>query len=118
MYGLFYARKNNDVVVLFLFQSKIEKITSIKETIIKDWNCIKQFDENIKNLIQSKAKEFLDSFYKIYYRNITDNRELKNIMKELNITNEDLNNPLVKITNLDIEINNITNIKFNKYDRY
>lgn len=118
MYGLFYGRKNNEVVVLFLFQSKTERKAMTKEIIITDWNSIKQFNENIKSLIQSKSKELLGPSYRIYYRNISDNRELKNVMKELNISNENLNNPLVKITNMDIEINNITNVKFKKYDKY
>jgi len=118
MYGLFYGRKENEVVVLFLFKSKTERNATTNEIRITDWNSVRQFDENVKKTIQIKSKEILGPSYRIYYRNISNDKELKNVMRELNISNDDLNNPLVKITNLDIEINNITNIKIRKYDKY
>ena len=118
MYGLFYGRKNNEVVVLFLFKSKQEKKVTTVETKITDWNSVKQFDDSVKKAIQKQSQEVLGPAYKTYYRNIPGDRELKNVMKELNITNENLNSPLVKITNLDIEINNIANVKMKKYEKY
>lgn len=118
MYGLFYGRNGNKVVVLFIFKSKREQKNAIRETMITDWESVREFDDNVKKTIKSKSKDLLGPSYRIYYRNIADDRELKSVMKELHISNDEINNPLVKITNLDIEINNITNIKIKKYDRY
>ena len=118
MYGLFYIRKQNDIKVVLIFKLKTNKKIETKETQIFDVNNIKNLDDVILSLIKNKTKHFLENNYKLFYRNIQNEIDLKNTVKELNINNEIINNPLVKISQMDLDINNITKVKFKKYERY
>ena len=111
MYGLFYARKNNDIIVIFLFKSKNNQTLESKEIQIFDPNNIKNFNKTILSSIKKYHKELSDDHYSIFYRTISNNSDLKNTMKELNINNDQINNPLVNFSQMDIEINNIKNSK-------
>ncbi len=113
MYGLFYLKKNNITNVILLFKLKYESQDKCIELEVSNWSRIKSFNPNVMKIIREKVKNSFSKPYRVYYRTIQNDTYLKRTMKELNIKIENLNNPLVQVSNLDLNIENLLNIKPN-----
>lgn len=117
MYGLFFLNKNNINHLIFLFKTK-NYIKEYKDIRIKDLNDITKINSLVREKINNCVIEHFSKPYKMYYREIPNNTFLTSTMKELNWNNTILKNPLVNLTGLDIEVNNILNIKTKRYDKH
>jgi len=111
MYGIFYLKKNNITNVILLFELKYESNEECVEIKIADWNQIKSFNESVKKMMIENIERHFSKPYHVYYRTIPNDSLLRLTMKELNLKTEDLNNPLVQVSNLDLNIESLLNLK-------
>lgn len=115
MLGMFLINANNKNDVLFVFKNSTKQTY---EKRIKDLDDIKKFNPYIIKRLKEEVKEHYDKPYKLYYVNIAEYVDLIRIIKKFNLKKENLNNPLIQTSELEMNIYKILNTKYDKYDIY
>ena len=116
---MFYLKKNNIANVILLFKLKGSPAQgTCSEVEISNWSQITSFNKNALNMIVESIEKHFSKPYKICYRTIPSDSEMRKTMKELNLKSGDLNDPLVKVSNLDLDIENMLNLKPNVYEKH
>lgn len=109
MYGMFYVKKNNIVNIIFFFEINKNYPYDLKNNYIKifDFKQVK-INDKIKNKIIKCIDENFKKPIEIYYQMFKDKKEIKNFCKFNNLKNLD---PILKLSNMEIDINNLFSIR-------
>ena len=112
MYGIFYLNKDNKNHNLCFFRIK-ETNKLKKESVvipIFDIDKIRNFSDSIKKEMKNVVETKFIKPYQIFFRKIQDDLELAKVSKELNLSSEEINNSLVKFSNIDLLMDSILGV--------
>jgi len=104
-YGLFYVRKNNFTHVLFVFKTR--KMIESSTTKIYDINAVKNMKPQILDKIRTALADHFSQPCELYFCAIKNDTDLKKMMRDLRIDSKNIENPIVKLTELNNDIENV-----------